>query len=53
MVSWTEMRIAYLVNWLLITRIVSNLEDDKSFLMKYMEIEFQECLEMGSCLRNL
>ena len=34
------------------TRIVSNLEDDKSFSMKFIEIEFHDHLGIGSCLRD-
>jgi len=35
------------------TKIVSNLEDDGSFLMKSIEMEFHGHLEIRSCLRNL
>ena len=35
------------------TKIVLNLEDDRSFLMKSIEIEFHSCSEMESCLRDL
>ena len=35
------------------TRIVLNLEDDRSFSMKSIEIEFYSHLGIGSCLRNL
>jgi len=35
------------------TKIVSNLEDDESFLMKSMEMEFYGHLGIGSCLRDL
>ena len=34
------------------TKIVLNLEDDRSFLMKSMEMEFHSCLGMESCLRD-
>ena len=34
------------------TKIVSKLEDDKSFLMKSIEMEFHGRLGIGSCLRN-
>jgi len=34
------------------TKIVSNLEDDGSFLIKSIEIEFHGHSEIGSCLRN-
>ena len=35
------------------TKIVSNLENDRSFSMKSIEIEFHGCSGMGSCLRDL
>ena len=35
------------------TKIVSNLEDNRSFLIKSIEMEFYGCSEMGSCLRDL
>ena len=35
------------------TKIVSNLEDDRSFSIKSMEMEFHDCSGMGSCLRDL
>ena len=35
------------------TKIVSKLEDDRSFSMKSMEMEFYSCSGMGSCLRDL
>ena len=35
------------------TKIVLNLEDDRSFLMKSIEMEFHSHLEIGSCLRDL
>ena len=34
-------------------RIVSNLEDDGSFLIKFIEMEFHSCFGIGSCLRDL
>ena len=34
------------------TKIVSNLEDDRSFLMKSIEMEFYGCSEIVSCLRD-
>jgi len=52
-VSWAEIKIACLVSQLTITKIVSNLENDGSFLMKSIEIEFHSCSEIGSCLRDL
>ena len=35
------------------TKIVSNPEGNRSFLMKSIEIEFHGHSEMGSCLRDL
>ena len=35
------------------TKIVSNPEDDRSFLMKFIEMEFYGHSEIGSCLRDL
>jgi len=35
------------------TKIVSNLEDDGSFSMKFIEMEFHGCLGIESCLRDL
>jgi len=48
-VSWAEIKITYLVNWSIITRIVSNSEDDGSFSI---EMEFYGCLRIGSYLRD-
>ena len=53
MVLWAEIKIACLVSWLTMTKIVSNLEDDGSFSMKSMEIEFHGRSGMESCLRDL
>ena len=35
------------------TKIVSNPENDRSFSMKSIEMEFYGCSEIGSCLRDL
>ena len=35
------------------TKIVSNPEDNGSFLMKSIEMEFHDHLGIGSCLRDL
>jgi len=35
------------------TKIVSNPEDDGSFLMKSIEMEFHDRLEIENCLRDL
>ena len=53
MVSWAEIKIACLVSQSTITKIVSNLENDRSFSMKSIEMEFHGYSEMGSCLRDL
>ena len=34
------------------TKIVSKLENDESFLMKSIEMEFHSRLGIGSCLRD-
>ena len=52
MVSWAGINITYLVSQSTMTKIVSNLEDDKSFSMKSIEIEFHGCSGIGSCLRD-
>ena len=52
-VSWTEIKIAYLVSWLTITKIVLNLENDGSFLIKSIEIKFHGYLGIRSCLKDL
>ena len=36
--SWAEIKIAYLVSQLTITKIILNPEDNRSFLMKSMDI---------------
>jgi len=53
MVLWAGIKIACLVSQSTMTKIVSNLEDDGSFLMKSIEMEFHGHSGMGSCLRNL
>ena len=53
MVLWAGIKIACLVSWLTMTKIVSNLEDDGSFFMKSTEMEFHSHLGIGSCLRDL
>ena len=52
MVSWAGIKIACLVSQSTMTKIVSNLEDDGSFLMKSIEMEFHSRSGMGSCLRD-
>ena len=51
--SWAEIKIAYLVSQLTMTKIVSNPEDDRSFSMKSIEMEFHGHSGMESCLRDL
>jgi len=46
------MKITCLVNWSTITKVVSNPEDDGSFLMKYIEMEFHSHLGIESWLRD-
>ena len=52
MVSWAEIKIACLVSQSTMTKIVSNLEDDGSFSMKFKEMEFHGHSGRGSCLRG-
>ena len=52
MVSWTGIKIACLVSQSTMTKIVSNLENDRSFLMKSIEIEFHSHLGIESCLKD-
>jgi len=52
-VSWAGIKITCLVSQLTMTKMVSNLEDDRSFLMKSIEMEFHGCSGIGSCLRDL
>ena len=53
MVLWAGIKIAYLESWSTMTKIVSNPEDDRSFLMMSIEMEFHSHSGMGSCLRDL
>jgi len=52
-VSWARIKIACLVSWSIMTKIVSNLENDGSFLMKFIEMKLHSCSEIESCLRDL
>jgi len=52
MVSWAGIKITCLVSQLTMARIASNPEDDRSFLMKSIEIKFHGHSGIGSCLRN-
>jgi len=53
MVSWAGIKIACLVSQSTMTKIVSNLEDDGSFLMKSIKMEFHSHSGMGNCLKDL
>ena len=53
MISWAKIKIAYLVSQSTMNKIVSNSEDDGSFLIKFIEMEFHGRSGMGSCLRDL
>ena len=52
MVLWAGIKIACLVSQSTMTKIVSNPEDDGSFSMKSIEMEFHGRSGMGSCLRD-
>ena len=52
-VLWIGIKITYLVSRLTMTKIVSNLEDDRIFLMKFIEMEFYGHSGIESCLRDL
>ena len=51
-VLWAGIKIACLVSQSTMTRIVSNPEDNRSFLIKSMEMEFYSCLRIESYLRD-
>ena len=53
MVSWAKIKITYLVSQSTMTKIVSNPEDDGSFSMKFIEMEFHGHSGIESCLRDL
>ena len=52
-VLWAEIKIACLVSQLTITKIVSNSENNGSFLIKSIEMEFHSCSRIESYLRDL
>ena len=52
MVLWAGIKITCLVSRSTMTKIVSNLKDDRSFLIKSIEMEFHGRLGIGSCLRD-
>ena len=53
MVSWAGIKIACLVSQLTMTKIVSNIKNDRSFSIKSIEIKFHSHLGIESCLRKL
>jgi len=53
MILCIEIKITYLVSQLMITRIVSNSNDDRSFSIKSMKMKFYKCSEMRSYLKDL
>jgi len=53
MVSWAGIKIACLVSWSVMTKIVLNPENDGSFSIKSIEMEFHDHSGIGSCLRDL
>ena len=53
MVSWARIKITCLVSQSTMTKIVLNPEDDGSFSMKFIKMEFHGCSGIGSCLRDL
>jgi len=53
MVFIIEMNIVCLDSQLTMTRIMSQPDDENSFLMKSIKIEFQSHLGIESCLSNL
>jgi len=53
MVSDVRIKIVYLESQSTMTRIVSNLEKEESFLMKFIDIKFYGHSEIKSFLSNL
>ena len=49
---WAGIKIACLVSWSTMTKIVSNPENDGSFSMKSIEMEFHGRSGIGSYLRD-
>ena len=52
MISWARIKIACLVSQLTMTKIMSNPENDRSFSMKSIEMEFHGCSGIESYLRD-
>ena len=53
MMLWAGMKIACLVSQLTMTKIMSNPENDGSFSINFIEIEFHDCSGIESYLRDL
>ena len=53
MMSWAGINITCLISWSTITKMVSNPENDRSFSIKFIEIEFYSCLGIESCFKDL
>ena len=53
MVLCVGMKMLWFNSQSMMTRMVSKLQDEGSFLMKSMEVEFQGCSRIGSCFRSL
>jgi len=53
MMLWAGIKIVCLVSQLTMTKIVSNPENEGSFLMKSIEIKFHGYSGIDSCLRDL
>ena len=51
MVSTIKINIVCLESWL--TKIVLKPDEEESFLIKFIKINFYKCSEIGSCLRDL
>jgi len=50
---WAGIKIACLVSQSTMTKIVSNPEDNRSFSIKSIKMEFHGCSGIGSYLRDL
>jgi len=51
-VLWAGIKITYLVSQLIMTKIMSNPEDDRSFSIKSIEMEFHRHSGIGSYPRD-
>ena len=53
LVLYVRVKIACLVSLSIITKMVLNLKNNESFLIKFIEMKFHSYLEIESCLINL